>query len=325
MMQKFAIALGGGLAAALLFASTNANSAQSAVLGYLAPLPLMIVAIGWGLPYGALGGVIAVAAVALLVGPLSAALCAAVFTIPSWLLSLGAVLRPGALLRRIFNAPESDRLPTGALLVFVAALSALSALIAFCATVFYYNGFQPALDAMMAEIADSVKEALGQDLALPAGLTEQSMLKSVAYYLPAGVAAMTTAMFSLNLYVAGRLIHISLLRPQPWRSLSQTLLLPQWLAFGLAACLALGFSLPEPFALAALIIAAPMATAFVLQGLAVIHAMTRGLLLRGAMLAGVYITLFIISRSALTILACLGVLESFFMFRANALISRPPP
>lgn len=322
MWQKLAIALGGGIAAALLFAVTATGTVEGIFLAYLAPLPLMIVAIGWGLSYGAAGGAIAIAAVAMFAGPLSAAIYAATLPLPAWLLACAAIRQPGAALRRLVPATGPGQTPAGALLIVAAAISVVSGLVLLCGILIYYRGFQPGLDALSAVFSANLKEALDQGLALPDGLTEPALAKSVAYYMPAALSAGTTLMLCLNLYAAGRLVQLSQLRPVAWRSLPNSLLLPKWLAIALAASVVLAFTLPEPLAIGALIVAAPLAIAFVLQGLAVIHALTRGFAMRGPMLAGVYMTLFVITRSALATLAGVGLLESFLLFRARA--ATPP-
>ena len=47
MMQVTLIGIGAGAATALLFASVASGSALSVLLFYLAPLPILIAAMGW--------------------------------------------------------------------------------------------------------------------------------------------------------------------------------------------------------------------------------------------------------------------------------------
>ena len=47
MMQIVLVGLGAGAAAALLFASVASGSLAAIVLFYLAPLPILIAALGW--------------------------------------------------------------------------------------------------------------------------------------------------------------------------------------------------------------------------------------------------------------------------------------
>ena len=53
MFHRIAVAIGAGCAAALLFAVSAQTSAVAMALTYLAPLPIMIATLGWGLDSGA--------------------------------------------------------------------------------------------------------------------------------------------------------------------------------------------------------------------------------------------------------------------------------
>src|SRR4051794_13791419 len=59
MIVHILIALAAGAASALMFASTASGALISLVLFYLAPLPLMVAAMGWGPAGAAIGGVAA--------------------------------------------------------------------------------------------------------------------------------------------------------------------------------------------------------------------------------------------------------------------------
>ena len=87
MLHRFVVAIGAGCAAALLFAVSAQSSVLAMALAYLAPLPIMIATLGWGLDAGAIAGVISVAALALLSEPLSALLFAASVAGPAWALA----------------------------------------------------------------------------------------------------------------------------------------------------------------------------------------------------------------------------------------------
>src|ERR1700709_1284503 len=57
MMTTVLIALAAGCASALMFASTISGALISLVLFYLAPLPLMVAALGWGPLCTTIGGI----------------------------------------------------------------------------------------------------------------------------------------------------------------------------------------------------------------------------------------------------------------------------
>ena len=91
MLHRFVVAIGAGCAAALLFAVSAQSSVLAMALAYLAPLPIMIATLGWGLDAGAIAGVISIAVLALLAEPLSALLFAASVAGPAWALAAFAI------------------------------------------------------------------------------------------------------------------------------------------------------------------------------------------------------------------------------------------
>ena len=62
MIANIAIAIAAGCASALMYASVISRVRVSLALLYLAPLPLMVAAIGWGPLVGAIGGIAAATA-----------------------------------------------------------------------------------------------------------------------------------------------------------------------------------------------------------------------------------------------------------------------
>src|SRR4051794_1563436 len=97
MMTIIVIALAAGAASALMFASIISGALISLVLFYLAPLPLMVAALGWG-PLGAsIGGVVAAIGLSAIFGlPYSIAFALTV-ALPAWWLGHLALLgRPAA-------------------------------------------------------------------------------------------------------------------------------------------------------------------------------------------------------------------------------------
>ena len=323
MLQNYAIALGGGLAAALLFAACASGSLESAALLYVAPLPLMLVTLGWGLIYGAFSAGAAIAGVALIVNPVSAAFYAVLLTLPALLLSLGAARPPGAFVQRLFPLSEARRPSLGAVLTFAALLSACVGLAILACVVSYFDGFQGAKDALDSAIAGVLKDAIDKGLELPPEFDAAALASAWVKVFPALTAAGMTLMFSVNLYLAGRLVHLSQLQPLRWRDVANGLLLPPWLAGVLALTALLGYYLPGAIGGGALIIAGALTMAFLLQGLAVLHAMTRGFILRPAMIAAVYFAILIITRTAFATLVGLGAIESFLHFRARLAAQGP--
>ena len=70
MMQILLVGLGAGAAAALLFASVVSGSIAAIFLFYIAPLPILIAALGWSHLAGLVAAVSATAVVTFLAGDL---------------------------------------------------------------------------------------------------------------------------------------------------------------------------------------------------------------------------------------------------------------
>src|SRR4029079_16938889 len=85
LMMTFAlIALIAGIASALMFASIVSGALISLVLFYLAPLPLMVAALGWGPLSAASGGIAASIGLGAIFGiPLCIAFAVAI-ALPAW-------------------------------------------------------------------------------------------------------------------------------------------------------------------------------------------------------------------------------------------------
>ena len=91
MLHRFVVAIGAGCAAALLFVVSAQSSVLAMALAYLAPLPIMIATLGWGLDAGAIAAAISVAVLAAVAEPLSALVFAASVAGPAWALAAFAI------------------------------------------------------------------------------------------------------------------------------------------------------------------------------------------------------------------------------------------
>src|SRR6185312_15923866 len=84
MMVFGLIALIAGTASALMFASIVSGALISLVLFYLAPLPLMVAAIGWGPLYASLGGIAAAIGLGAIFGLPYCIAFAVTVALPAW-------------------------------------------------------------------------------------------------------------------------------------------------------------------------------------------------------------------------------------------------
>src|SRR5215218_507567 len=103
MIAIVAIAIAAGCASALMFASIISGALISLVLFYLAPLPLMVAAIGWGPLSAAIGGVAAASTLGVLFGMPYGIAFALTVAVPAWWLGHLAML----------GRPVANALPSG--------------------------------------------------------------------------------------------------------------------------------------------------------------------------------------------------------------------
>ena len=322
MLHRFIVAIGAGCAAALLFVVSAQSSILAMALAYLAPLPIMIATLGFGLDAGAIAGAISVAALAVLSEPLSALLFAASVAGPAWALAAFAVTP----IKRYFRAHKRDAPvhPSVGAVVTLAALFGVIASAAVLTTIIvvyggYSEGARQVASAVAALAADAFEGA-------PDKLTAREFADALVRYGPPAVAASTLMMLCVNLYAAGRSTQLSHNLPRPWPDLPTSLALPWPLSVAFLACLAGAYALPTPTAQYFSIGAGGFGGALALQGLAVAHALSRGLKMRPLMLVALYACCVLRAKYTLPVLAGLGLLDGFLRLRSRAaLIPTPTP
>ena len=119
MMQIVLIGLGAGAAAALLFASAMSGAGLAVVLSILAPLPIMIAAMGWSHWAGLLAAVVAAAMLGAVSGLFAFVTFLATAGLPAWWLGYLALLgRPVA----NGGATHMEWYPPGRLVLWAAVL-----------------------------------------------------------------------------------------------------------------------------------------------------------------------------------------------------------
>jgi Predicted membrane protein (DUF2232) len=322
MLHRYVVAVGAGFAAALLFVVSAQSSVLAMALAYLAPLPIMIATLGWGLDAGAIAGAISVAALALLSEPLSALLFAASVAGPAWALAAFAIT-PVA---RYFGARRPDG-PVHASVGAVVTLAALFGMIGSAAVlttvIVIYGGYREGARQVASAVAALAADAFD---GAPDKLTAREFADALVRFGPPAIAASTLVMLCVNLYAAARSTQLSHNLPRPWPDLPTSLALPWPLGVAFLACLAAAYTLPNPAAQYFSIGAGGLGGALALQGLAVAHALSRGLKMRPLMLVALYACCVLRAKYTLPVLAGLGLLDGFLRLRSRAaLIPTPTP
>jgi hypothetical protein len=321
MIAIVAIAIAAGAASALMFASIISGALISLLLLYLAPLPLMVTALGWGPRISAIGGIVASCLLGLLLGLGYCIAFAIMFALPAWWLGHLALLgRPvaNAALGDNRAAPPTPALewyPTGRILLWIACIS-----VAMTAVALLTLGSDA--DSIAATMKRGLLKLLQMNGIETSAATERGIEALIA--ITPGAAAIGTMMNPLvNLWLAGKIAATSGRLNRPWPDLRSTTLPPMTLV---ALCVAIAFcftgGLLAMFAQAA---AAALLMAYALVGFAVVHTLTLQLRSRPLLLGFLYAITLLFNWPLLALMAVIGLVDALFGLRERFMRSRPPP
>ncbi|MDB5591016.1 DUF2232 domain-containing protein [Enterovirga sp.] len=322
MPVHIALGLGAGIASALLFAVAGAGSVPAVLLMYLAPLPILIVALGWHHLVGLLALSVGAIAISVMMRPSAGLAFALGPALAGWALAWLALLRqrPGPV------APVASEgwLPAGHLLFWVGiggALIGLGSLAA--ATGWDYERYRDALEQTAGAL---LRREMRGDRSAPLpetfGVAGAEFVQVLVALAPALLASMLTLILALNLWLAAKVVLISGRLLRPWPDVP-SIRMPLG-ALG-AVVAGLVFSQFQGFpGLVGTAVAGGLLMAFALQGLALVHDATRGRPARGLVLSLTYMLTLVLGYLFLPAFALVGMLDTALPIR-RALRPPPPP
>jgi hypothetical protein len=362
MIQIVLIGLGAGAAAALLFASMVSGAPAALLLLLLAPLPILIVSLGWSHWAGLIAAATAGGCLAVVVPEVGAAFLVGVGFPAWWLGYLTLLARPTAAgsvsapagprsaladSRSALTDPRSDLInarsdpgdPRSALADPRSALAdpewypvgrlvlwaaGISAVLV-GATLLTLGTDLTTLQNTLRPLLDThLDDVIADQLDDPAEAAR--LVDFMLMFLPGAVAASLALVTVLNLWLAGRIVKISQRLSRPWPRISD-MRFPAFAPAVLGAAVA-GSFLPDLIGLSFSAVAASLMIAHVLLGLAVIHAVTVGLNARGFILGSVYAAIVLFSwpiRWPLLVIGLLGIGDALFDLRTLIARRRGPP
>ena len=335
-----AAGIGAGLATALFSMLVAQKTSFAAAMGLIAPLPVMIAALGFGSIAGLIAVVVGAVAVALfdmrpeglvLIMPnkltLSAWLDVLVFALslglPSWLLARVAVM-PVPLPSTPMKGARPDESRLGRIVAIAVGFAAVGVAVDFFIAITKQGGFS-------AFMADSVKKAepvvqtlLAANRPMPKGINAHDIAVAVTWAQMPLLAGAGVVLLVFNLWLAARIAQTSGLLGTTWPDIPRYTRVPRQLAIALAVALGLSFA-GGLIGMMSLIVSGALLMGFALQGLAVIHAVTRGKTFRLPLLIIVYLSMALLMPWLLILYGLIGLIDTALAFRDREKKKKPVP
>jgi hypothetical protein len=320
MIALLLIAMAAGCASALMFASIVSGALISLLLFYLAPLPLMMAAIGWGPLCATIGGIAAASGLGAIFGlPYCMAFVLTV-ALPAWWLGhlalLGRPVSNGAASGNGASpvAPDLEWYPVGRIVLWISGFAALTTIAALLTL-----GTDAA--AITGALRRGLLRIIGQSEAAPTAEIEQT-IDALVTIAPAAAATVAMMTLTLNLWLAAKITATSGRLHRPWPDLKSTALPSMTLA---ALCVAIAFGFAGGLlAILAHIVTASLMMAYAIMGFAVLHTLTLAFKSRALWLSCTYAIVVVFVWPALAMVT-LGLAEAIFGLRQRYLQGRPPP
>jgi hypothetical protein len=320
MIAIVLIAMAAGCASALMFASIVSGALISLLLFYLAPLPLMMAALGWGPLSATIGGISAATGLGAIFGlPYCIAFVLTV-ALPAWWLGHLALLgRPVANGVPSGNgaspvAPDLEWYPVGRILIWITCFAALTTMAALLTL-----GTDAA--AITGALRRGLLRIIGQSDPATSAEVEQR-IDALVTIAPAAAALVAMLTLTLNLWLAAKITATSARLHRPWPDLKSAALPPMTLA---TLCVAIAFCFAGGLlAILGQIVTAALMMAYAFTGFAVLHTLTLASKNRAIWLCCTYALVMVIGWPILVMVA-LGLADAIFGFRQRYLQRRPPP
>ncbi|MBN8965552.1 MAG: DUF2232 domain-containing protein [Rhizobiales bacterium] len=315
MAYVFLIGIGAGAAAALLFASVASGSPLSVLLFYLAPLPILIAAMGWSHWAALIAAVVAATSLAALFGSFFFIAFLIGIGLPAWWLGYLA------LLARPASVPTADGLewyPVGHVVFWAAIISGAIVILGMLNLGTDEASFRAALHRSIERVV-RIGAAAGSDSA-PA--LSDRVLDIMVTILPVAAAVLSTLTSIINIGLAARIVKISGRLPRPWPDIS-AMRFPSYAPM-VAGVAVIGTFVSGIMGMMSSAMMASVLMAYAVLGFAVLHAITRGSASRPFVLGGAYAAVVMFFWPAL-VLSMLGLADTMFDFRSRAAQRRGPP
>ena len=318
MMQAALIGISAGAATALLFASVASGSALSVPLFYLAPLPILIAAMGWSHWAALIAAVVASARLAAVFGGFFFIAFMLAIGLPAWWLGYLALLaRPATR-----ATPDGlEWYPVGHLVFWAAIIGAAIVIAGMLTLGTDLDAFRSALRSGLERMLKFPARAPSNpDVAAPDGSTR--LIDILVAVLPPAAAVLATVTNVINLWLAERIVKVSGRLRRPPSDLP-SMQFPVY-APALVGAAVVSSLLPGIVGMSAGVLAASLLMAYAILGFAVLHMITRGMGSRPFTLTGIYIAVLVFGWPVL-VMSLLGLADTAFDLRGRTARRRGPP
>jgi hypothetical protein len=301
---------GGGLSAAAWFAAPVLGVPAGVLLIYFSPLPLLVLGLSLGGNAAAMGAAAGMVFMAVFAGVAAAAVFGATHALPAWLIVYQSLRRGTA--RSGSDAWNPVGHVLALLTVVVAAATAATA-----AAIGGGEGLEATVRALWSEAVEMWTPGLDE--------TGRASLIEVLVPVFIGFSAGTLLVMNVvNGVIAQTLVarRHQAIRPTPvWSAFT----LPDWIAWPLVGCAALGLLTSGDVAYLAVNLVIVFATPYFFLGLAVVHTAARGWGARTPILFLFYILLILFFLVLGGIVAALGMAEQWVGLRRHLVTRGPGP
>ena len=305
-----------GLVSALLFAVITTGNTLALLLYFVAPLPILLAALGWNHRAGIIAALVGSAVIAFVFRPVAGLAFLVSVALPAWWYAYLALLART-------DETGTEWYPLGRLLVWIAAISSGLTLAGAMTLGGTYEAFVGAF-VRAVRIIETINPHAFE------GLTGDARAQSIAdlarllaLIAPPISAATGVGTAVLLVWGAARISAASDRLPRPWPALPDTEM-PATTMIILGIATILGVMLDGFAGLGARSAAAALTMAYCLQGLAVIHVLTRGMSGRTGLLSGVYIIFIVLPGWPVLLYALVGLADAVFGLRARKQAGGPP-
>jgi hypothetical protein len=316
MMTGILIALAAGLASATMFASIISGALISLVLFYLAPLPLMVAALGWGSSTALIGGVTAALGLGVIFGIPYTAAFALTVALPAWWLGhLTLLARPVSNDPQLANlSPALDWYPTGRILAWTAVFASITTISALLT-------LGGDADTINTALRRGLLRIMGNRASVPSGETDR-VVDALVAIAPGAATTIAMMTLTLNLWLSARITTTSGRMKRPWPDL-RTTTLPRMILVALLVAIALCF-VGGLLAMMAQIVSSALLMAYAVTGFAVLHTVTQAFSGRAFVLGAAYAATLFIGWPLLGMIS-LGLADAVFGIRQAYWTRHGPP